>query len=309
MSDRNECSSPSALISRRAFVVGAAAAAAALSCGLITESACAGGLFPMPSPADQKKVGDEAAGQIVKQYHEIYDRRAKHFQALGETLVKALPADDQKWDFRFHVLESKEINAFALPGGNMFMFTGLYEKIPTEDALAAVTGHEMTHVRLQHWAKAYVKQQERNAIFAIGLSLFHAGSATQTVAQLANNAISLKYSRSEEQQADAGGLQNMVDAGFNPQGMVQLFQVLQKVAGNGGTLGTDFLSNHPLTSDRIKAAQQGIAKISAGRTFPPLTPLDYAALLPSREHRSNMSPLPPETPDSSSGHPAAFPPF
>jgi len=239
----------------------------------------AGGMFSVPSPADQKKVGDEAAKQVLKDNKEVFDGRAKHFQTLGERLVSALSPDDQKkWDFRFHVLESKELNAFALPGGNMFMYTGLYEKITSEDALAGVTGHEMTHVRLQHWAKAYAATQKREVGLLALVLIFKLGQNAQNIVSLADSAVGLKFSRHDEQQADAGGLQNMVDAGYNPQGMIDLFEVLEKASGNGSTLGGDFLSDHPLTKDRIKTAQKTIDQMSQTRTFPPLTPLDYKTL-------------------------------
>ena len=269
--------------SRRRFLRDAALAGVGLAAApllLTPQAAYAGGLFGAPSPSDQKKVGDQAAQQILQKYHEVFDARAQHFNSIGQRLVHALPDQDRKtWDFKFHVLDSKEVNAFALPGGNMFMFTGLYKLLSTDDALAGVTGHEMTHVRKQHWAQAQAKQQERDTLLALGLSLFHAGQAAQTIAGLADSAIGLKFSRNEEDQADAGGLQNMVDAGYNPQGMIQLFQALEKVSGNGGGLGGAFLSDHPLTSDRINRTEQRIAAMQNQRTFAPLTPLNYNALL------------------------------
>ena len=247
---------------------------------LIVSPAEAGQLFAAPSASDQKKVGDQAAKQILQKYREVHDERARHFQEIGRRLVDALPPQDRNtWDFEFHVLDSKEVNAFALPGGPMFMFTGLYSKVTTDDALAAVTGHEMTHVRKQHWAQAYAKSQERSLIGSVLLSLLHAGRTVQTLAGLADNALSLKYSRGEEDQADAGGLQNMVDAGYNPNGMLELFQTLQQVSGNGGSFAGDFLSDHPLTTDRIKHAKERIKQMRAEGGFPPETPLHYNALL------------------------------
>jgi predicted Zn-dependent protease len=272
-------------LSRRRFLRHAALAGIGLAVTpllLTPEAANAGGLFNfMPSPADQKKVGDQAAQQLLQKEHEIFDGRAKHFNEIGQRLVKALPDADKQWDFRFHVLDSKEVNAFALPGGNMFMYTGLYEKLTTDDALAAVTGHEMTHVRKQHWAQAQAKQQQRGLFLGVLLGLTHAGQAAQTIAGGLDNVIGLKYSRGEETQADAGGLEDMVAAGYNPEGMIQLFDMLQKVSGNGGSVAGDFLSDHPLTSDRIKTAQQTIAQLQKDHHFPPLTPFDYKALAAS----------------------------
>ena len=266
---------------RRQFLRTAALAGMGIAAApLLTLPAQAGGLFAAASPDDQKKIGDQAAAQVLKQYPEVFDARAKHFNAIGQRLVRALPPSDRAaWDFKFHVLDSKTVNAFALPGGNMFMFTGLYQILPTDDALAGVTGHEMTHVRLQHWAKANAQQQERQAGLGLLLGLFHAGQAAQTIAGMADSAIGLRYSRGEEDQADQGGLQNMVAAGYNPQGMIQLFQALEKVSGGGGGgVGGDFLSDHPLTSDRIKHTQERIAALQSSHTFPPLTPLGHSAV-------------------------------
>jgi len=279
MSEQNESqyNESRRLFLRRATLVGAGLAVAPL---LMPQAAEAGGLFSAASADDQKKVGDQAAQQVLQKYPEVHDARARHFDQIGQRLVRALPPSDRKtWDFKFHVLDSKEVNAFALPGGNMFMFTGLYKLLSTDDALAGVTGHEMTHVRLQHWAKANAKQQERSAGIGLLLGIFHAGRAAQTIAGLADSAIGLKFSRSEEDQADQGGLENMVAAGYNPQGMIQLFQALEKVSGNGGGLGGSFLSDHPLTSDRINHTQQRIAAMKSQRNFPPLTQLNYNSLM------------------------------
>ena len=268
--------------SRRRFLRNAilGTAGVALSGMIAATPADAGGLFAAPSVSDQRKVGLQAADQILKKYKEVHDQRATHFQEIGRRLVGSLSATDRKnWDFKFHVLDSKDVNAFALPGGPMFLFTGLYSQVSSDDALAGVTGHEMTHVRMQHWAKAYEKDQERQLGIAALLSILRAGNTVQTLAGLANNAISLKFSRGEEQQADDGGLQNMIDAGYNPQGMIELFQVLQKISGNGGGIGGDFLSDHPLTSTRIKHAEQKITGLQSQYRFPALTPLKYSSLV------------------------------
>lgn len=261
---------------RRAALAGVGMAALPL---LMPAEAHAGGLFAAPGADQQKQVGQQAAQQILHQYKEVFDDRAKHFNTIGQRLVRALPnADRNAWDFKFHVLDSKEINAFALPGGPMFMFTGLYKILPTDDALAGVTGHEMTHVRKQHWAQAQAKSQERGLIIALGLSLFKGGQAAQSIAGMANSAIGLKFSRGEEDQADEGGLDNMVAAGFNPDGMIQLFQALEKASGGGSGMPA-FLSDHPLTSDRIAKAKQRIAGLHEDHPFPPLTPLNYSSLI------------------------------
>jgi predicted Zn-dependent protease len=222
-----------------------------------------------PSVADQKKMGAQAAAQVMQKYRVVNDDRARRFDRVGKRLVDALSSKDRgTWDYRFRVIESKEINAFALPGGNMFMFTGLMDRIGSDDELAAVTGHEMTHVRKEHWANAVANQQKRELGLAVILGLSHANSAWQSLAGLGDTLFTLKYSRSEEDQADAGGLENMVAAGFDPHGMLDLFRTLQN-ATKGQGQPPEFLSDHPLTGERIKHTEERIARLEQSQSGNP----------------------------------------
>jgi predicted Zn-dependent protease len=224
-----------------------------------------------PSVKDQIKLGDQAAADVMGKYRVVNDDRSRRVEDVGRRLVDALsPQERGPWNYRFHVIDSKEINAFALPGGNVFMFTGLYDRIRSEDELAGVMGHELTHVRKEHWAKMAGAQSKREAGLAVILGLAHAGRAWQNIAGLADSMLTLRYSRKDEDQADAGGLQDMVAAGYNPQGMLDLFHTLQQAAGGGG--GPAFLADHPLTTTRIQHTQQRINQLDR-RDFPPETPL------------------------------------
>lgn len=220
-------------------------------------------LFSKPSPQQQIQMGEQAAAQVLQKYPEVKDSRATEFNRVGQKLREALPpADRDTWHFSYRVVQSNELNAFALPGGPMFMFTGLMDRIKSSSELAAVTGHEMTHVRKQHWANAYANQQKRSLGLGVLLGVFHAGAVGQTIAGVGNQLYSLKFSRGEEDQADAGGLENMVAAGFNPHGMLDLFNTLQQASG-GRSSNPAFLSDHPLTSERIRNTQKRIAKLEA----------------------------------------------
>jgi predicted Zn-dependent protease len=241
------------LASRRQFLLSLAAGGLTAAALPLLEGEARANVF-MPSVSEQKKAGQQAAQQVLKQYHEVHDSRSHTLEEVGGRLVDALNAHDRNtWDYRFHVIQSSEINAFALPGGPIFMFTGLMDRITSDSELAAVTGHEMTHVRLQHWAKAVANQQERNLGLGVLLGITHASSGLQTLAGLGNELLTLRYSRGEEQQADEGGLQDMVAAGYNPDGMLALFHMLQ-TSEHGGE-PPQFLSDHPLTSERIRHAQ------------------------------------------------------
>ena len=234
---------------------------------------------PLPTPADQKSVGEMTTREILKKYPQVKDGRLRFFVGVAKRLVAALPdADRTTWDYRYYVLDSKEVNAFAVPGGPIFMFTGLLAVMGTVDAVAAVTGHELAHIYRQHWAKAYVKQVQRRRAVVLGTLLAGNKSAALGWGAVISGVLGQKFSRDEEDEADQYGLKDMVAAGYNPQGMVQLFRTLQKSGGNGGgPLGGPFLADHPMTSDRIQRTQQRIAQLGA-RTYPPLTPLKYSAL-------------------------------
>jgi predicted Zn-dependent protease len=226
-----------------------------------------------PGVKEQIKLGNQAAQQVLHQYRVVHDERSAEVERVGRRLLEALPAKDRnQWEWHFSLIDSKEINAFALPGGNTFFFTGLYDKLHTEDELAAVMGHEMTHVRKEHWAHMAAAAQKRELGLSVLLGVTHAGSAWQNVAGLADSMLNLRFSRKDEDQADAGGLQDMVDSGYNPQGMLDLFHVLQQAGGSGGPA---FLADHPLTSTRIEHARQRIAAMDP-RDFRPEVPLPGA---------------------------------
>lgn len=220
------------------------------------------GIF-RPSVSQQKKLGDEAAAQYAKKYKFVTGEKLARTERVGARLYKALPAKDRRtWTYKFHVIEDKEVNAFAIPGGNVYMYTGLLDRIKTDDALAAVLGHEMTHVRAQHWAKQVESSQERSAGLSVLLGAARASNDWYTAAGVVNTLSDLRYSRKDEDEADKGGLSNMVAAGFNPQGMLDLFQILQDAGSKGSTPA--FLRDHPLTNDRIKKTQERIAALKKG---------------------------------------------
>jgi predicted Zn-dependent protease len=217
--------------------------------------------------------------EVLKKYPQVKDGRLRFFADLAKRLVAKLPdVDRTTWNYQYYVLNSNEVNAFAVPGGPIFMFTGLLAVMPTVDAVAAVTGHELAHVYRQHWAKAYVKQVQRRRAVVLGTLLAGNKSAALGWGAVISGVLGQKFSRDDEDEADQYGLNDMVAAGYNPVGMVQLFQTLQKSAGSGGgPLGGPFLADHPMTSDRIQRTQQRIAQLGA-RKYPPLTPLNYPAL-------------------------------
>ena len=190
----------------------------------------------------------------------------KTLRRVGQRLLATIK-DDEPWEFTFDVIESKEVNAFALPGGATFFYTGLLDRLKTEDELAGVLGHELTHVRHEHWAKRVAEQSKRNLLLT-GLLIFgKANNATAGIASLGNDLYSMQFSRGDENNADIGGFDMMTQASYNPQGMADVFRMLGSLGGKQ----PEFLSDHPSDGNRVKRIED-LAKKS-GKGYPPQTPL------------------------------------
>jgi hypothetical protein len=210
----------------------------------------------------QKQLGLQVAGQVYTQMPVLPDSspETKYVEALGKRLVATIPAENS-WPFEFHAVAQKEINAFALPGGPMFVNVGTITAADNEAELAGVMAHEMAHVYMQHSAK----QQDKGSLLQglAGLAGAMAGSVGGTWGTLAQAGIQvgagtilLKYSRGDEAQADAVGAIILWKAGFNPVALADFFEKLQAQ----GPSGPQFLSDHPNPGNRKDAIEKEIAE-------------------------------------------------
>ena len=226
-------------------------------------SALAGDIFK-PSVQDQIKLGQRAAEGLREEMTilEDDDPRVMELRRLGRTLVMNIPEKDREakpFQYTFDVVDSEEINAFALPGGPVFFFTGLLEKIETEDQLISILAHEITHVQKEHWASAYADQQKRQIGLLILLVLLDANDTLFNVAAVSDELLfTLPFSRRHESEADRIGYDMVVEANFNPQGMVDVFKMLKEVAGGGGGDFDEYFSTHPNHDRRIRDIEKRI---------------------------------------------------
>jgi hypothetical protein len=210
----------------------------------------------------QEQVGLKAMAEVYKQMPVLPDSSpvAQYIQRLGTRLEKAIPPQ-YSWPYQFHVVPEKEINAFALPGGPIFVNAGTINAAANEAELAGVMAHEMAHVYMQHSMKAAKQRSTPSAVLGVlgGVlgSMGGLGSLASLGVQIGAGAVFMKYSRQDEAQADAVGVIVMYKAGYNPQAMADFFRKLEQPSAGSG--GPQFLSDHPNPGNRQEAIQKEIA--------------------------------------------------
>ncbi|HEY1306278.1 MAG TPA: M48 family metallopeptidase [Vicinamibacterales bacterium] len=208
--------------------------------------------------SDDVKLGKEAAAEVTKQYPLLNDTRLDQYVAqVGTKLAAAIPPEFRhpEFTFTFRVVNQKEINAFALPGGPMFLNRGMIEAAMSEGEMAGVMAHEISHVALRHGTAQATKGQK----FQIGSILGQvagavvggtAGSVISQGTQLTLGTYFLKYSREYESQADILGAQILARAGYQPREMANMFKTIE---AEGGGQTPQFLSDHPNPKNRYEA--------------------------------------------------------
>jgi len=212
--------------------------------------------FNLYSKQQDIEIGKQAATRIEQQYQQVQNRDLQAYvKKVGERLAKTPTASNSGFPFSFTLLNYKEVNAFALPGGPTFVFTGLIKASDTEAELAGVLAHEISHVVLRHGTHRASKANiiERPAVL-IGVlnSLTLLGRLVNLGLGLGLNGIFLKNSREDESEADALGTYIMSEAGYDPVALARFFD---KLEAQGGPGVPEFLSDHPNPGNRVEAVQ------------------------------------------------------
>ena len=215
------------------------------------------GLFSI-SPEKEKRIGDDAARQIEGGARIVNGPVAEWVETVGQRLATA---SNPEFKYSFRVIDSPEINAFALPGGYVYVFTGLRKIAQTDDELAAILAHEITHAEQHHYAKQYGRASKRGILLGVVTAVAGLPNIAATALDIVNFGLSQKYSRSHEFESDKLGMQRMARAGFNPQGMVTLLDKLSKESQSSGTLDKWF-GSHPDGAKRVEAAKREAVEIS-----------------------------------------------
>ena len=235
------------------------------------------------APEQEITEGRKAAEQVYRQMPVLpeNDPVTQYVQNLGARLVQFAPLAPgvmHQWPFSFHVVASEEINAFALPGGAIFVNLGTVQAANTEAQLAGVMAHEISHVVMRHSTCNLTKQRSRGLLYGLGaigsavlLGNGAAGQMAQAGIGMGQNLDYLHMSRGDEGQADLLGTDILYNAGYDPRGLPQFFETIQAKYGAGGV---QLLSDHPNPGNRTEAVDGEIATLPR-RTNPLVTSPEF----------------------------------
>jgi hypothetical protein len=214
------------------------------------------------TPAQDVEMGRQAAAEVEQAYPMLNIGQVDDYlDRLGRRLAGYAPGE--KFPYQFKCVNDASINAFALPGGFLFVNRGTIEAADNEAELAGVIGHEIGHVALRHGTNQLTKSQKTQGLAQIGSLVLGSIIGNQTLGSLAQlgvglgaNSVLLKYSRDAEREADLIGTQILYDAGYNPEYMAEFFTKLES-----GDRGSDFFSDHPNPDKRMQKIREEIAKL------------------------------------------------
>ncbi|MBE9182767.1 M48 family metalloprotease [Oculatella sp. LEGE 06141] len=220
------------------------------------------------TPEQEVVLGQEAQRDVAAQFGGLYpdDTLQAYVDQVGQQVVQNSVVSESAYPFRFHVLNDPQtVNALALPGGPVFITAALLSRLTNEAQLAGVLGHEVGHVVARHAAEQLARQRLGSllvqAIGVVASDSYEQGRQAAIIAQVVNQLTNLRYGRDDELESDRLGFRFMTEAGYNPQGIVELMEILN--AAQEGGRSPEFLSTHPNPGNRIGNLEALIAE-----TFP-----------------------------------------
>ncbi len=248
------------------------------------------------TPKQDVELGREAAAEVRQQYPIIQDERiARYLTKLGDRLVAAAPSDlkEPVYEYSFTPVNLKEINAFALPGGPMFVHRGMFDAAASEGEVVGVIAHELSHVLLRHGTANASKAQNPwlqlgQLAGAVGGAVVGgaAGGAIAQGSQFGLGTLLLRYSRDFEKQADLLGSQIMARAGYDPRALAHMFETIERESKSGGGSGPQWMSSHPNPGNRTQYINQeaGLLTIATAADASEFEPIKsaFASLPPAK---------------------------
>ena len=209
------------------------------------------------SKSNEVSMGRDTVKQVEKQYKVWNDSKAnERINRIGKQLLAAI-GPGRGFTYTFKALDTKEVNAFAVPGGWVYVTRGLLEQPNLNDPeLAFVMGHEITHVEQRH----SMNQVESQVGIAVGLQILLGGKAGSLAPQLAQGVLANRYSRKDETDADQGGVTVMIKAKYDPLASISFLKRLKEFNKGKGSSSTNWFSSHPDLDRRIARIEERLRK-------------------------------------------------
>jgi len=251
---------------RHGVAVGLVFATAALGSGTVSAQTKIKPGFNLFSTEQDLEIGRQSAIEVEKQLPIVNNRAAQAcVDAVGRRLAAFIPG--AKFPYQFKIVDASDINAFALPGGFMYVNRGLIDAAKNEGQLAGVMAHEMSHVALRHGtnqaSKAYLGQTGLGLLGGLlGKDQSSSDKVIGAVGGFGLNAMFLKFSRTDEEQADIVGAQTMAKAGYNPRDMVDFFEMLRAQEARDPSKVEQFFRSHPAPKDRATRIRNEMALLT-----------------------------------------------
>lgn len=218
--------------------------------------------FVSISPEQEVALGIQSAPSMIQQYGGLHpDQYAQDLvDMVGERLVNNTVVRKSGYQYDFHLLADERIvNAFALPGGQVFITAALYARLQNEDQLAGVLGHEIGHVIHRHGAERIAKMELTQGL--TGAAVVASGDYnTAQAAQMIGNLINMKYGRDQELESDDWGVLLMMQANYDPYQLIGVMDILEESSGNRSV--PEFQSTHPSPENRREMIKRAIEKYS-----------------------------------------------
>lgn len=217
----------------------------------------------MATPQEEIALGLQSAPQMIRESGGLSrDGNARAMvERVGARLIASTAARQTPYQFKFHLLsDTQTVNAFALPGGQIFITEALFRRLKSEDQLAGVLGHEMGHVVGRHSNEQMANSKLWSGL-AQGLGVLLSDGHNNSGMQIANMVAQwrvMKFSRDDESESDALGVKFMMQAGYNPEALIGVMEILAQVSG--GANRSDFMSSHPNPANRMEHIRDAIAK-------------------------------------------------
>lgn len=225
------------------------------------------------TPEQEIALGLQAAPEMAAQHGGLSPdlRERQRVARIGERIVAASAAEETPWRFDFHLLaDPNTVNAFALPGGQIFITEALLDRLSTDGELAGVLGHEIGHVVARHSAERLAKQQLSQGLTGAVLVAAGGGQSEAQLAQMVAQLVQMKYGREDELESDVLGVRFMSVAGYDPRALIRVMQVLED--SRGSQTPPEWMSTHPSHGNRVERIREAIEDVFPGGVPGNLTP-------------------------------------